>query len=413
MGPSPQLCPRGLPNVAERTNIRFFCLYLLLITGKVQLPYLCLLKNENSLMTNQPISMDQYIAQLLQRHDKVVVPKLGTFTSKRVGATIDKSTNEIAPPLRQVSFSILEEDEGLLFEQTVCQSAHLDKPAFDEQLLRYVQRIYTAIGTTGAYAIDGVGTLLKDSHGSISLNDQDAFSLLGDNFGLPRLAKKAVGLGAAPVGSAQASSDKSGNGSAKTVPPPSPIPEKKTERKSEVLWWSLMIPLLILFVGLLFLFFNDDAMKSFKAMFGGKEETVQTDMRSADPPVANNDQAADENAATAEGTKPNESVADQVPTTPDNNVADPKPNEATGQKISPAGAGSGDYYVNLGAFSNEKTAKSLEAKLKNLGYDIEISLHPEKKLYRVRVMGFATEQEANTKATQLSSKYPGAWVGKK
>ncbi len=363
-------------------------------------------------MTNQPISMDQYIAQLLQRHDKVVVPKLGTFTSKSVGAMIDKTTNEITPPLRQVSFSILEEDDGLLFEQTVCQSAHLDKSAFDEQLLHYVQRIYTAIGTTGAYAIDGVGTLLKDSHGSITLNEQDAFSLLGDNFGLPKLAKKAVGLGA-PVGSAQASSDKSDHGSAKAVPPPPPIPERKTEQKSEVLWWSLLIPLLILFVGLLFLFFNDDAMNSFKAMFGGKEAIVQTDMRSVDPP-ASNEQAADEKAPAAEDAKPNESVADKVPTTtPDTKVADPKPNGATGQKISPTGAGNGDYYVNLGAFSNEKTAKTLKTKLENLGYDIEISLHPEKKLYRVRVMGFVTEQEANTKAAQLSSKYPGAWVGKK
>jgi cell division septation protein DedD len=359
--------------------------------------------------------MDQYIAQLLQQYDKVVVPKLGTFTSKTIGTAVDQATNELTPPGRQVAFTILEEEDGGLFEKTVSQLAHLDKPSFDHHLLGYVQQVYNAIGTTGAYHIDGVGTLRKDSQGAISLDQQDAYSLLGDPFGLPSLAKKVVAP-PPPVGEpagtkpsqTEYQSAKTADGSSKTAYPNPPAPEKKPARRPEVLWWSLLIPLAILFVGLLFLFFNDDAMNGFKAMFGKGEQTVQGEMRPADPVVAD-----DQTPAEPDDIQASPEVTSQEP--PAEEVATPKPgpaaSEGGGTRALEPVAG-GDYFVNLGAFSVEKTAKTLQSKLKKRGYDVDISLHPEKKLYRVRITGFATEQEANLKASQLNSEYPGAWVGK-
>jgi cell division septation protein DedD len=372
--------------------------------------------------------MDQYIAQLLQQYDKVVVPKLGTFTSKTIGTALDQATNELQPPGRQVAFSILEDDDGGLFEKIVSQQAHLDKPSFDHHLLSYVQQIYNAIGTTGAYHINGVGTLRKDSQGAIALDQQDAYSLLGDPFGLPSLAKKVVAPpppAGEPAGTKASQpeyhSAKTADGSSKTASPNPPAPEKKPARRPEVLWWSLMIPLAILFVGLLFLFFNEDAMNGFKAMFGKGEPTVQGEMRPADQEVAEDQTpAVPDEAETNSGTSKEPPVADEVATS-----AQPSPTTDSGTGTG-TGAGTGtsagtrelaqpaggDYFVNLGAFSVEKTAKSLQSKLKKRGYEVDISLHPEKKLYRVRITGFATEQAANLKAAQLNGEYPGAWVGK-
>jgi cell division septation protein DedD len=366
--------------------------------------------------------MDQYIAQLLQQYDKVVVPKLGTFTSKTIGTALDQATNELLPPGRQVAFSILEDDDGGLFEKIVSQQAHLDKPSFDNHLLGYVQQVYNAIGTAGTYHINGVGTLRKDSQGAISLDQQDAYSLLGDPFGLPNVAKKVVAPPpptGEPAGTKASQpeyhSAKTADGSSKTAYPNPPAPEKKPARRPEVLWWSLMIPLLIFFVGLLFLFFNEDAMNGFKAMFGKGEPTVQGEMRPADQEVAEDQTRAEpgETDTNPGGASKEPPVADEVAVSaqpsPATDASAKGSSTGTRELAQPAG---GDYFVNLGAFSAEKTAKSLQSKLKKRGYEVDISLHPEKKLYRVRITGFATEQAANLKASQLNGEYPGAWVGK-
>lgn len=83
---------------------------------------------------------------------------------------------------------------------------------------------------------------------------------------------------------------------------------------------------------------------------------------------------------------------------------EPKPPEA---RKSESG---GKYFIQVAALNSEAKAKELKAKLGKLGYSPRLETVNKKgkgKVYRIRMMGYATEQEAAKIMAKLEKQVPG------
>lgn len=74
------------------------------------------------------------------------------------------------------------------------------------------------------------------------------------------------------------------------------------------------------------------------------------------------------------------------------------------------GAGLKAYSVVCGSFSLQANAVGLQQKLKDKGYQAQIALNPERKLYRVIASTHDTKDQAISSRTRLRESYPDAWL---
>ncbi len=74
------------------------------------------------------------------------------------------------------------------------------------------------------------------------------------------------------------------------------------------------------------------------------------------------------------------------------------------------GAGLKAYSVVCGSFSLQANAVSLQQKLKQNGYQAQIAINPERKLYRVIASTHDTRDQATESRNNLRATYPDAWL---
>lgn len=74
------------------------------------------------------------------------------------------------------------------------------------------------------------------------------------------------------------------------------------------------------------------------------------------------------------------------------------------------GAGLKNFSVVCGSFSLKANAQGLQQKLKNQGYDAQIALNPQRKLYRVIATTYDDQSSAVSSRNNLRKTYPDAWL---
>lgn len=74
------------------------------------------------------------------------------------------------------------------------------------------------------------------------------------------------------------------------------------------------------------------------------------------------------------------------------------------------GGGLKDYSVVCGSFSLLANAEGLQKTLKSKGYDAQIALNSETKLYRVVAATFEQKSDAIASRDRLRDTYPDAWL---
>lgn len=74
------------------------------------------------------------------------------------------------------------------------------------------------------------------------------------------------------------------------------------------------------------------------------------------------------------------------------------------------GAGLKAYSVVCGSFSLKANAEGLQKTLKDKGYQAQIVLNPERKLYRVVASTHEAKSDAIATRNQLRATYPDAWL---
>lgn len=136
------------------------------------------------------VSMNQsfpYIAELLRREQCVIVPDLGAFVAKRVGATIDTKRAVMLPPRMEVVFnSRIRHDDGMLTNFIARSEGISYKAAADEvgEFVRYAKR---QINLGQPLMIGGVGTMRRTADGEAAFTVDRQNDLLTESYGLPSL----------------------------------------------------------------------------------------------------------------------------------------------------------------------------------------------------------------------------------
>lgn len=344
--------------------------------------------------------MDSHIRQLLTEENRLTVPQLGTFAAHHITAQIIKDEGIILPPRKQVTLDSTEqEDDNHTFQNRVMKAEQIGEEEFRARLQDYVNKINEKISLYGMYEIPGVGILKRNEAGKLIIENSTDYNLLDDAYGLPKLAARPVRPAEPPKGKAVKDEPQRQTvvSEQPAAPPPkkAPVAEKVSDSSSsDRVWWLAMIPLIMLFVFLIYLMVDETAQLQFREWVAGEsQEEVITELPQEE---VTNDVPVDENTDMVSG-----------------DIAKPAP-EASPESAPPAAVESqskGSYMVVLGSLAKESAAKKMQKELASKGIQTEIIYNSERNTYRIAVTGLS-EAAAKSKREELLELVPGAWIAR-
>lgn len=128
-----------------------------------------------------------YIADLLRREQCVIVPDMGAFVAKRVGATIDTKRGMLLPPRMEVVFnSRIKHDDGLLTD-FIARQEGISYKAAAAQVSEFVAYAGRLMKQNTPLIIGGVGTMRRTTSGETVFMMEQQNDLLTESYGLPTL----------------------------------------------------------------------------------------------------------------------------------------------------------------------------------------------------------------------------------
>ena len=137
-------------------------------------------------------TIDIYISELLFLHDCVIIPEFGGFVGNNQSAVLNKNTNTIYAPSKEILFNKnLKKNDGLLINH-ISNSEIISNENAKELVSDYVKNIKSKIQKIRTFRIDKVGLISADLTGNI-LFLQDSFTNYNPNsFGLSSQSTKKV-----------------------------------------------------------------------------------------------------------------------------------------------------------------------------------------------------------------------------
>jgi hypothetical protein len=130
------------------------------------------------------VKFEVIIAQLLLKHDCVIVPQLGGFVTFYKSAVIHPINNSIQPPSKQLGFNRhLTTGDGLLLNNYVKSSGEA-LPKAQAHLEQWTQQILNHLANGQKAHLDGIGTLWTDAQGQMQFVPSEKFITDFTSFGL-------------------------------------------------------------------------------------------------------------------------------------------------------------------------------------------------------------------------------------
>ena len=127
------------------------------------------------------------IAQLLLKHDCVIVPQLGGFVTFYKSAVIHPINHSIQPPSKQLGFNRhLTTSDGLLLNNYV-KSTGEALPKAQAELEQWTQQILNHLANGQKAHLDGIGTLWTDAQGQMQFVPSEKFITDFTSFGLSNI----------------------------------------------------------------------------------------------------------------------------------------------------------------------------------------------------------------------------------
>ncbi|MEQ9187326.1 MAG: SPOR domain-containing protein [Cryomorphaceae bacterium] len=130
------------------------------------------------------MNIDQYIAELLEDHDCVIVPDFGGFVANYASAKVNPINHRFDPPYRKVSFNkLLVHNDGLLASYVARKEEERYEDAV-KKLNNYVLYLRKELRTHNKVSIQKVGLLLMQSDGTFRFEQVKNPALFREGFGL-------------------------------------------------------------------------------------------------------------------------------------------------------------------------------------------------------------------------------------
>ena len=138
------------------------------------------------------MKIEQYISQLLYRHQCVTVPGFGAFLTEIQSAHLHENTHSFYPPKKLISFnSHLKNNDGLLANH-IAQS---EKSTYDEAVASIESEVViwsSILQVNERFTLKNVGELYLNSEKNIVFTPSENINYLKESFGLNSFVSPAV-----------------------------------------------------------------------------------------------------------------------------------------------------------------------------------------------------------------------------
>lgn len=127
--------------------------------------------------------LSKMIAELIEDHDSVSLPGLGTFVAAVVPASFSDRGFTINPPYRKLSFMPGSTEDNLLAELYAHQNS-MDTSAARAMLYHYLRELKGALETRKSISLPGLGRLRATKDNNFFFVPDSELDIYADGFGL-------------------------------------------------------------------------------------------------------------------------------------------------------------------------------------------------------------------------------------
>jgi hypothetical protein len=125
-----------------------------------------------------------YIAELLEQHDCVIIPGLGGFVGSYGPAIIHPVYHTFQPPYKKILFNInLRQNDGLLANH-IAQAEQVSYADANEKVWKYSVECQHLLSTRKQILVSNVGRLFMGHEGTIHFDQDTRFNHLSESYGL-------------------------------------------------------------------------------------------------------------------------------------------------------------------------------------------------------------------------------------
>ena len=305
-------------------------------------------------------TVEHYISELLFLHDCVILPNFGGFVGNPQSAKLNKTTEILSPPSKQILFNAnLKTNDGLLITHISNQEGITQEVAKNE-VDNYATKITNKLTSSKVLRIDKIGLFTLGKEGNIIFLQDSVNNYSLDSFGMKATQNKAV-LRETIIEEKVAAT----------------IQNIRTQSNNPRVFLraaAIIIPLI--------------ALSYISITQQDKINNVYTQMASLNP-------------------FENSIITEVIPEVKIEFAATPIV-EIIEEDIAPIKIPQKTYYIIAGAFSKKKNADKMLAKLKKWDYNTE--LVPGGNLLRVSYNSFTNKADALIALHEIKQENSAAWL---
>ncbi len=346
------------------------------------------------------------IAELLFKHDCVIVPNFGGFVARNYSSNFSKGSNVLYPQSKHILFNKnLIHNDGLLISALMQKS---DMPVVDatKQIEDYKDYVQSLLSVKKRFELDNIGLLYIDAENSLRFEAKTDVNFLLDSFGFePVIANELIVEPEKQISVKQFEDRK--------IVVETIIPKKRSYAKIATL--AIGVPVTLAF--LLFAAYS----KPMKPLLESSFNPFYTPEKTYTPNTSKTNKAifirsiekpsllVDANGfatfkLSESGNVLVASVNDSVAKTDKTTVI--KPLYVSNNKRS----FDGKFQVVVGCFGVEENAEKLVKELEHKHVSAGISGVNSKGLHVVSCGGFNSKEEASNLLLSIKAEFPNAWV---
>jgi len=328
-------------------------------------------------------SVAHYISELLFLHDCVIIPEFGGFVGNRKPAQLNKTTNILTPPSKQILFNTnLKTNDGLLITHIANEEGITQKSA-KQNVTDFVNKSKTALSNSKILRIAKIGLFTIGKEGNIIFSQDSLTNYSLESFGMESTYKKTL-VREIPI-------EKKASGKTRKI--------RTKRRKSNTLLRAaaVMIPLI--------------ALSYLSISQQEKINTVYTQIATLNPFATTEISKTPIKITTPKAISEKATVAIKKRKKGKRKKGKRKKGKRTPiiKKTEVAvNTSKKPYYIIAGAFTQQNNANKMLQKLTQNNYNAEII--EGEKLLRVSYDSFYNKEEAILALTKIKQENPEAWL---
>lgn len=348
------------------------------------------------------------IAELLFKHDCVIVPNFGGFVARNYQSSFSKGSNLLYPPSKHILFNKnLIHNDGLLVS-ALMQKANISSNESAKQLEDYKDYIQSLLSAKKRFELNNIGLLYIDAENALRFEAKADVNFLLDSFGFePVIANELIIEQEKPIVVKQFEDRKA---VVETVA----TPKRKSYAKMATL--AIGVPVTLAF--LLFAAYS----KPMKPLLESSFNPFYTPEKTYNPNKSTNSKAIFINDIQKSSLLVDANGYASFKLVENGNVLIASINDSIAkidktEVVKPIYTASktnhtfdGKYQVVVGCFGVEENANKLIKDLKNKNITAAISGLNNKGLHVVSCGGFDSKEDASNLLSSIRTNFPNAWV---